>query len=65
MKTIQDIRKSFADKYNNYAEHLNEIAEHLNELNLSITRLAKETDELLSFMETTIKLREGLVPEPE
>jgi hypothetical protein len=58
MKTIQDIRKSFAEKYNDYAEHLNE-------LSILITRLAKETDELLNFMETTIKLREGLTPEPE
>jgi hypothetical protein len=53
MKTIQDIRKSFRDKYNSYAKDLDE-------LNTLIHKLALETDEILGFMETTIKLKEEL-----
>jgi len=59
MKTIQEIRSSFREKYNNYAKDLEE-------LNKLIHKLAIETDEILSFMETTIKLKEELkVPNPE
>jgi hypothetical protein len=51
MKTITDIRKSFRERYN-------QLSNDLNELNMLITKLALETDEILSFMETTIKLKE-------
>ena len=53
MKTIQEIRISFREKYNKYAKDLNE-------LNTLIHKLALDTDEILNFMETTIKLKEEM-----
>lgn len=59
MKTIQDIRKSFRDKYNKFVEDMSK-------LNNQLVELARETDDMLGFMETTIKLKEELkVPKPE
>jgi hypothetical protein len=52
-KTIDDIRKSFREKYNNYANDLVE-------LNKLIGKLAKEVDEILSFMDATIKAKEEI-----
>ena len=52
-KTIDDIRKSFREKYNNYANDLVE-------LNKLIGKLAKEVDEILSFMDAAIKAREEI-----
>ena len=59
MKTITQIRNSFRDKYNAYAKDLDE-------LNKLIHKLAMETDDILSFMETTKQIGEELkVPKPE
>lgn len=52
-KTIDDIRKSFREKYNNYANDLVE-------LNKLIGKLAKEVDEILSFMDAAIKAKEEI-----
>jgi hypothetical protein len=52
-KTINDIRKSFREKYNTYANDLVE-------LNKLIGKLAKEVDEILSFMDAAIKAREEI-----
>jgi hypothetical protein len=59
MKTIQEIRISFRKKYTDY---INDI----NELNKLIHKVATETDEILSFMETTMQVGEELkVPKQE
>lgn len=53
MKTIEEIAKSFLERYNKYAEDLKEFNEEFH-------RLAKETMEILTFMEATKKAKEGL-----
>lgn len=59
MKTPSELRVSFR---NRYKEYIND----LNELNKLLHKMAEETDELLSFMETAIKIKGELeVPKPE
>lgn len=50
MKTPSELRVSFRNKY---IEYMND----LNELNKLLHKMALETDELLSFMETAIEIK--------
>jgi hypothetical protein len=59
MKTPSELRTSFRKKYKDYVDNMNE----LNEL---LPKIALQVDELLSFMETAIKIKGELeVPKPE
>ena len=52
-KTIQEIKKNFLENYNNYVQTLNDF-------NLILMKLATQTEEILSFIETTQKVGEEL-----
>lgn len=58
MKTPSELRTSFRNKY---IEYMND----LNELNKLLHKMALETDELLSFMETAIEIKGEIVPKLE
>lgn len=58
MKTPSELRVSFRNKY---IEYMND----LNELNKLLHKMALETDELLSFMETAIEIKGEIVPKLE
>lgn len=57
-KTISNIRKSFHDNYNNFVESISK-------LNNQLVELAKQTDELLSFIETSLSIKQDIVPKQE
>ena len=59
MKTPSELRISFRKKYKDYVDNMNE----LNEL---LPKIALQVDELLSFMETAIEIKDEMeVPKPE